>query len=305
MEAGSNRFYDYKSQIEFIENNFSIVSNEMGKNIPFKLFPHQYDFLKTLGEKNNVISANSRQCGITTLLAAWAAVACVFAAKNNPEKILYVNSSLDLASLFISKIRAFLMQVPKSYWGDKNEKSIFVTDSKYELELFNGCRIVSRSANENVAHVIGISNISILLLDDLAFFKNSRTVYESCTNVMASDPKTIIASVPNGQDGFFHTIYEQALSMNNNFFAASMKWYQDPRYNRGLSWHKKNSANGDDMVDADKIIDEQKNIKYDKERWEGLIKDGWKPTSAWYENMKMFFNNDAKKIAQELDASFQ
>ena len=155
MEAGSNRFYDYKSQIENIENNFSIVSNEMGKNIPFKLFPHQYDFLKTLGEKNNVISANSRQCGITTLLA------------------------------------------------------------------------------------------------------------------------------------------------------ASMKWYQDPRYNRGLPWHKKNSANGDDMVDADKIIDEQKNIKYDKEIWEGLIKDRWKPTSAWYENMKMFFNNDAKKIAQELDASFQ
>ena len=48
-------------------------------------------------------------------------------------------------------------------------------------------------------------------------------------------------------------------------------------------------------------------IEYDEEKWRGYFeKEGWIPTSPWYEEMCKSFNNDEqkRKIAQELNVSF-
>ena len=306
--------YGDKSRILFIEKYLYTFNAMRGKKTPFKLFPRQRVFLETLAKVKNIVSIKPRQCGITTLTSAWACGQCTFADADSPETILCIGNKLDLAQQLITKIRDFLTQVPRWYWGDdyyspdprdkKNHISIFVKDSKSELELFNGCKVIARSSGENAAR--GISAVSILILDEAAFIENGTAVYSTAAATMSSNPnaKTVMVSTPNGKDPLYYETYRLALAKENNFTAVQFRWYQDPRYNKRLKWYKKNKKTGEIMYDADEVIDNEGNIKYNEERWEKLVRDGWTPTSPWYVEMCQSFNNDKVKIAQELDVSF-
>lgn len=314
MAAEYIKSYQDKSRIYFIEKYLSTFNATEGKRTPFKCFPRQRVFLETLAKVRNIVSIKPRQCGITTLTSAWATAQCVFAPEDMPETILCVGNKLDLANQLITKIREFISQVPRWYWGDdyfspdpnsdKNFKSLFIKDSKSELELFNGCRIVSRSSGENAAR--GISAVSILILDEAAFIENGAAVYATCAATMASNPnsKTVMVSTPNGHDELYYKTYKQAVAHENNFTAVQFRWYQDPRYNKNLKWFRQDKKNGGVEWIKDPVIDEYGDVRYDEERWEKLVQDGWTPQSPWYEDMCKSFNNDSIKIAQELDVSF-
>ena len=90
----------------------------------------------------------------------------------------------------------------------------------------------------------------------------------------------------------------------NNYNIVEFKWFQDPRYNRNLKWYRKDDKTGDTEWDTDPVVGERGEVAYDEKRWKRLEREGWKPTSPWYENMCKTFNNDEQKIAQELDVSF-
>lgn len=306
--------YADKSRILFIEKYLYTFDATKGKKTPFMLFPRQRVFLETLAANRNVVSIKPRQCGITTLTSAWATAQCAFADADAPETILCIGNKLDLAQQLITKIRDFLVQVPRWYWGDdfyspdpkseKNFKSIFTKDSKSELELFNGCRIVARSSGENAAR--GISAVSILILDEAAFIENGTAVYATAAATMSSNPnsKTVMVSTPNGKDMLYYNTYRLALAKENNFIAVQFRWYQDPRYNKNLKWFKKNKNTGELDWIYEPVLDQTGTVKYDEDHWEELVQKGWTPRSPWYEEMCKSFNNDKVKIAQELDVSF-
>ena len=306
--------YQDKSRIFFIEKYLSTFNADVRKSTPFKLFPRQKVFLQTVAEKPNTIAIKHRQCGITTISSAWVTGQFVFCDPGSKETVLAVANKMDLAVQIIDKIRDFLLQIPRWFWGDdyyspdpkspKNKKSIFVRDSKQELELFNGCRAVARSSGENASR--GISAVSILIMDEAAFIAEGMSVYASAAAAMASvrDAKIIMVSTPNGKDPLYYNTYRKAISGENNFTPVEFKWYQDLRYNRFLKWYKKDEKSGEIRWDEDPVIDASGNIIYDEERWTRLTQNGWKPTSPWYDEMCKSFNNDSMKIAQELDVSF-
>lgn len=303
-----------ESGIKFIEKYLYTFDATRGKKMPFHLFPRQRVFLETLAKNRNVVSIKPRQCGITTLTSAWATRKCAFADKEAPETILCIGNKLDLAQQLITKIRDFLIQVPRWYWGDdyystdpkseKFQKSIFTKDSKSELELFNGCRIIARSSGENAAR--GISAVSILILDEAAFIENGVAVYSTAAATMASNPnsKTVMVSTPNGHDELYYDTYRKAVAGENNFIAVQFRWYQDPRYNKHLKWFKKNEKTGEVEWFVEPTLDKDGSVKYDEKHWEEFIQKGWTPRSPWYIEMCKSFNNDSVKIAQELDVSF-
>ena len=306
--------YSDKSRVTFIEKYFSTFNAMKGKKTQFHCFPRQRAFLKALAENNNVIAIKPRQCGITTLSSAWVAAQCAFAPKEAPETVLCIANKLDQANEIIIKVRDFLEQVPRWYWGneffsidpesEKNIKSIFVKDAKSELKLFNGCRIIARASGPNAAR--GISAVGTLILDEAAFIEDAVSVYTTAAATMASNPnsKTVIVSTPNGMDALYYNLYRQALSHENNFTAVQFRWYQDPRFNKYLVWKKKDEETGEWMFDQDPIINAEGDVKYDEERWARLEHMDWKPDSPWYDDMCKQFNNDEMKIAQELDVSF-
>jgi hypothetical protein len=306
--------YNDKTRKYFIEHYLSTFSADEGREVPFKVFPRQYEFLKSICSNDNTIAIKHRQAGITTVSAAWATAQCVFAAKDAPETILCIGNKLDISEQLLEKLAYFIGQVPRWMWGndfwspdpnsDKNTKSIFKTRNKDKIELFNGCKVYARSSGPNAAR--GISAVSILIFDEAAFIENGPAVYSQAVAATASvkHAKIIMVSTPNGKDQLYYRTYEQALSHKNNYNAVEFKWFQDLRYQRNLKWSRKNEKTGEIEWDVDPVIGPNGEIPYDEDRWRRLEREGWLPESPWYNKMCKSFNNDEQKIAQELDVSF-
>ena len=233
MQEMANQYaksYVDKTRIYFIEKYLSTFNASVGKLTPFSLFPRQKAFLKSLAENKASIAIKHRQAGITTITSAWAAAQMVFSPQESPETILCIGNKLDLSQQLIIKIRDFLLQVPRWYWGDdyyspdpkseKNKKDIFVRNSKSELELFNGSRVYARSSGPNAAR--GISAVSILIFDEAAFIEDGLAVYSSAVAATASVPnsKIVMVSTPSGKDELYYNTYKQALSKENNYNAV-------------------------------------------------------------------------------------
>ena len=306
--------YQDKTRIYFIEHYLSTFNAMERKDVPFILFPRQKVYLEAAAKYSNIISIKHRQCGITTLSAAWSCGQCVFMKKNSPETILCIANKLDQAEELANKITNFLDQVPRWMWGnnyyspdpdsEKNLKSIYVKKNKNYIELFNGCKIYARASSPNAAR--GVSSVTILILDEAAFIEDGRSTFTSAAAAQSavSNPKCFLVSTPNGKDQLYYGIYSKAIRGENNFHPVVFKWYQDLRYNRNLRWYKKNNKTGETEWDVDQVKDKKGNVVYDEERWERLEREGWTPTSPWFENMCKTFNNDSQKIAQELLVSF-
>ena len=109
---------------------------------------------------------------------------------------------------------------------------------------------------------------------------------------------------PNGFDPIYYGIYEQAARGANNFKITELKWYNDPRYTKDLKWIKcKDIVHY--MLNRDEYNDEEITlIETDKDKFEQLIHDGYKPYSTWFENMAKKFKYDKRKINQEIEAAF-
>ena len=303
-----------KTRIYFIENYLYTFNAMERKEVPFKLFPRQKEFLKSCAENSNTIAIKHRQSGVSTISAAWSVGQCVFARKDSPETILCIANKLDQAIELTNKIVNFLEQVPRWMWGsefyspdpdsEKNKKSIFKKRNKGYIELCNGCKIYARASTPHASR--GISAVSILILDEAAYIENSMASYTAAIAAQSTvaDPKCLMVSTPNGKDQLYYKTYSQAIKGENNFHPVEFKWFQDLRYNRNLKWYKKDEKTGEIKWDIDTVIDKKGNIIYDEERWRNLEKQGWTPTSPWFENMCKSFNNDSQKIAQELLVSF-
>ena len=303
-----------KTRKYFIEHYLSTFNADERKEVPFKLFPRQIEFLHSLCENPNTIAIKHRQAGITTVSSAWVTGQCVFASSKSPETILCIGNKLDISQQLVEKIGIFLDQVPRWMWcneyyspdpkSEKNTKSIYKARNKQYIELFNGCRIHARSSGENAAR--GISAVSILIFDEAAFIQNGTTVYAQAVAATASvkDAKIIMVSTPNGKDALYYKTYVNALDKKNNYNPVEFKWFQDLRYNRYLKWYRHNNDTGGNDEIVETVIGTKGEIEYNEERWRKLEREGWIPTSPWYVSMCKSFNNDSQKIAQELNVSF-
>ena len=303
-----------KTRQYFIENYLETYNADLRQSVKFQLFPRQKAFLKSLVDNSNTIAIKHRQAGITTVSSAWITGQIVFASPKSPETVLCIGNKLDISEQLVEKIGAFLDQVPRWFWGPdfyhpdpdnpKNTKSIYKARNKQRIELFNGCKVYARSSGENAAR--GISAVSIQIFDEAAFIQNGISVYAQAVAATASvrDAKIIMVSTPNGKDHLYYRTYAKALKGENNYHPVEFKWFQDLRYNRYLTWHRKNPLTGVLEEDKDPVIGSRGEIHYDEERWRRLEREGWVPDSPWYSDMCKTFNNDERKIAQELNVSF-
>jgi hypothetical protein len=271
-----------------------------GGFVPFNLFPRQKQIIRAYEKHRFNLVTKPRQAGISTTTQAYMAIKSGFADPDNPEVILVIANKLKLAQKFVKGIKDYLNQLPRWVWGpeyygsEENEKkSIFITDSKIEIELPNGCQIIAVATSEDALR--GYTP-TYLVFDEAAFIDNGDAVYAAAMSSCATGGRVMLISTPNGMDPLYYKTYDQSKTGKNNYNVVEMRWFEDPRYNKDLRWIKKNKDG--------EVIEELPEIEFLVDKYENKIKDGYKPTSTWYEDMCMTLNNNSRKIAQELDVSF-
>jgi hypothetical protein len=267
--------------------------------VPFMLFPRQQEIIDAYEEYRFNIVTKPRQAGVSTTTAAYLAIKTGFGDPKNPEKILILANKQTMAQEFLSKVKDFLEQLPRWVWGDeyygtseKEKKSIFLTNSKGYLILPNRCEIKAVATSKDALR--GFTP-TYLIMDEAAFIDNGEEVFNAALTALGTGGHAMLVSTPNGMDKLYYTTYEGAKTKKNDFHIIEMHWYEDLRYNKDLKWHKDEEDRG--VI----IIDE---IEFTFESYEKKIKDGFKPTSNWYETMCRNMNGNARMIAQELDVSF-
>lgn len=307
-----------KTRIYMIEHYLKTYDATQKRQVPYLLFPRQKYLCEVLGNANNVVCTKPRQAGITTTCGAFVSCEMVLADEESPLTVLIIGNTLDLSMQMLDKIRGFLLQFPAWLWGDRfadglhdlmkppSKKDIFAICNSKELVLNNGCRVVARSSGPDASR--GVGGVSWLIFDEAAFIENGNDVYASAIPTISTGGHTVMISTPNGKDRLYYETCRLAALKGtkdwNNFELVEMRWEHDPRYNKFLEWTRKNTETGGYDIIKEDYINEQGDVRYDPDRWAKLKAEGWSPRSPWYVKMCQQFNNDAQKIAQELDVSF-
>lgn len=298
-----------KSRIYMIENYLTTFDATKNDTVPFKLFPRQKILLRSLAESINNVTTKPRQAGVSTIVMAKCACDIALADPKKPETILIIANNLDLSKEDLLKLKEFIEQLPRWFWGveyygsEENEKRpIFIKANEKQLILKNKSKAYSRSAGPNASR--GISSVTRLIFDEAAFIEDAGTITSAISTTASSAKNVVYISTPHGQDLVYYPVYDGAKKETNGFKLSEFRWYQDPRYNKHLKWTKKDKVTEEVETIICPILNEKGDINYDEQYWESLIQQGYKPTSPWYEGMCNRYNHDKQKIAQELDVSF-
>lgn len=291
----SEKLYEYtkclKDPIYTIESHLQTFDATQGSFVKFKLFPKQKEIISSYKSNRFNIVMKPRQAGVSTTTAAYIAVLAALSDSKSPQRVLILANKQETAMEFLKKIKDFIQQLPEYFrfgakdWFDKEK------NSAKHIRLFNGSEIKAVATSMDALR--GYTP-TLLVMDEAAYIDNGDEVYGAAQPALSTGGGAILISTPNGRDPLYYTTYENAREGKNGFNIIEMRWYQDPRYNQGLSWIKRNGK--------DEIIDDIKET--DVEKYEELKKKGYEPTSPWFETMCGQLNHDPRKIAQELSCSF-
>ena len=270
--------------------------NTQNKYVPFRLFPEQAKMVDNYENHNDNVVLKYRQAGVSTVTAAWVSKKLQFASKDKPEKILILANKLDTATEMANKIKNFLRQWPEwidvGFDKDKN--------SQRHYRLKNGSEV--KAVATSVDALRGYTP-TILVFDEAAYIEAGGDLWAACMASLSTGGQVIVISTPNGFDRIYYEIYDQSIRGLNNFKVSRLKWYNDPRFTKDLFWVKTKDIvhfllNREDY--------NEKEFLYEKEldKFEGLIKSGYKPCSSWFESMVKKLKYDRRKVSQELESAF-
>ena len=195
-----------------------------------------------------------------------------------------------------NKIKNFLRQWPE--WVDVGFDKDKNSQKHYRLNNDSEVKAVATSVDALRGYTP-----TILIFDEAAYIETGADLWAACMASLSTGGQVIVISTPNGFDQIYYEIYDQAVREMNDFKISELKWYNDPRFSKGLTWVKTKDIvhymlNTEDY-DATKTL---KNVG--GENYENLIQDGYKPFSGWFEEMSKKLKYDRRKISQELEGAF-
>lgn len=265
----------------------------------FKLFPRQKELVRAYQTHRHNVVTKPRQTGVSTTTAAYLAVLAAYAKKDKPEEIIIIANKFASAKKFVGLIRQFLGQLPEWIWGENydhtkpKEGHIVGKGSTETLQLVNGTKIIAKATSQDALR--GYTP-TYLVIDEAAYIDTyAAELYTAAMASLITGGKMIIISTPNGKDELYYKVYDGAKQKQNNFNIVNLQWYEDPRYNKDLEWHKEDEAGKVEII---------KESLFTFDHFDEMVKKGFKPTSSWYVEMCGMLNWDKIAIARELDVKF-
>ncbi len=212
-----------KDPIYFLKKYVYIQTTSEGR-IAFSPYLFQEKLLFLLNKHDRTIILKSRQLGITTLCAAYALWLMIF---KKDQSILALAPTQDKAKNILDKVRFAYNELPS--WL----KLSALEDSKLSLILSNGSKMKAASGASTSARGL---TANVLILDEAAFIEDAENLWGSAQQTLATGGKAILLSTPNGLDGFFNKMWQDAESSENNFIPIKLRWDVHPK--RDQKWRE-------------------------------------------------------------------
>lgn len=259
--------------------NYARISHPARGLIPFKLYDFQKDILRKYVENRFNIILKSRQMGISTLTAAYAAWLALF---HRDKSIVAVATKLDVAARIVKKAKLLIKNLPK--WMQISE---IVVDNRNSFQLKNNSEIRAVATTTDVGHS---ESLSLLIVDEAAIIENMSELWAGLYPTLSQQGKCIVISTPKGVSTWYHTTYVDAELGRNDFIPTKLMWTLHP--DRDEAWFNKETKNmskkdiatellcsfsmsGDSVIDPEDIERIEKETVCDPKFKQGVDKGVW------------------------------
>lgn len=260
----------------------------------FHLYDFQEEFIRDLYEKKYVSALKSRRCGFSVLYL----LHIIFSLRKYLETYGFIETK-NIEYLFISFNGASCKQVKEVANRIFEEMRPTYGRTSELKELFGECvRIFPASSiREKMMWNIGRrpEGFKEVYFDEYNFFET----YEDVINSMYTRTYGTVAgatSLTDGKNVPYSKIEEWMYHKGNEdggFSGEYIPWWKNPVFNKNLEWVRGN------VHEKEPTIDEEGNVKFDRQRWAERLVDGWTPSSPEMNKMKgIFFDKD--KISELL-----
>jgi hypothetical protein len=269
---------------------FDQTQGDGGLIVPFKLFPFQIDLINDYISNRFVIPNKYRQAGISTATCAYIAWYVMF--NRNRSVAIVANKQMMAENELMKDVVDFIDGCP-AYLKPKTGKSDKKTKGGKDLKDTQALKVYDNGSQLAAFSSKGLRGYTPTLLywDEVAWTEKNDVFWTATRPTLQTGGAAILVSTPNGLDSVYYKTFEEARKKKNNFYAVELWWFNDPRYNKNLSWFKYKGHENEI-----KINDE--NFTYEKRLQ--LKDDGWEAGSPWLEEQIKDANGDIRKIKQEL-----
>lgn len=221
------------------KKDFLLFAQEEARFITFpgilkkvNLYDFQLDLLKKIKDTKFDLIVQSRQMGITNLLALYIAWLAIF---ENDKNIVILSHNKDSASNILSFVRNLLKSYSQKEFFEY--ENMITKDYKYEFRLKNGNTV--RAISASVEAFRG-RQTHILIVDNAAFIKNLSDLLKAATPSLFAleGHKLILASSPKKNSHFNNIVlnYEEDddFKENNSLSLNYLPW--NLHKNRDIEW---------------------------------------------------------------------
>ena len=198
-------------------NTYVKIQHPTKGTIPFKTYDFQDQCVEDFRQHRFNIVLKSRQLGLSTISAAYAAWLAIFYKDKN---ILVIATKLSVAQNFIRKVKFVLHSMPK--WLLLPE---IVNNNKQALEFSNGSTIKAIPTSEDAGRS---EALTLLIVDEAAFVRNFDTIWTGLYPTLSTGGQAIVLSTPNGVGGQYYDLWRQAESGENVFNPIKLPWDVHP-----------------------------------------------------------------------------
>jgi len=218
-----------KSPQYFIDTYAKITHPQKGL-IPFHTYDFQKDLLQDFKDHRFNVILKARQLGISTVTAAYVVWMMLFHREKN---VLVIATKFGTAANLVKKVKAILKSLPD--WIRIAEVSI---DNRTSFELSNGSQIKASSTSGDAGRS---EALSLLVIDEAAHVEGLSDLWMGLYPTLSTGGRCIALSTPNGVGNWFHKIYTESESGNNDFKSTKLMWDVHP--DRDQDWFERETKN--------------------------------------------------------------
>jgi hypothetical protein len=213
----------------YLINEYMSVQHPFKGTLPFETYPFQNDVITSMLEHRFNIVLKSRQLGLSTITAAYAAWLAIF---HKDKNILIIATKKDVAINLIKKIKFMIKSLPEWLVLPTFEETMT------SMRFSNGSEIKAVPTSPDAGRS---EALSLLIVDEAAIIRDFEDIWTGLSPTLSTGGSAIILSTPYGVGGTYYKLWTEAEAGQNGFNPIRLPWYVHPEHDQ--EWFENETKN--------------------------------------------------------------